>query len=194
MNKFDFAQISEVRLSSGSHSSPNQGMCFMEMTAWFAGEKHSDRPACACPILGSYGITLNDNMPDDLRDRLLKPLVPLIAGTRGTPQEELTRARFLAMWSVNRLMPIYLRAYGVRALDELADACEAAKSVDELRQLAARADLAALADRAALARNQILELMAEGLRQAILIGPHEGFDAAIDLVQRHQALRELVDA
>ena len=63
--------------------------------------------------------------------------------------------------------------------------------------LAARADLADLAaraDLAALARKQILELMVEGLRQAILIGPHEGFDIMIDLQARHQALRELVKA
>jgi len=34
----------------------------------------------------------------------------------------------------------------------------------------------------------------KGLRQAILIGPHEGFDLAIDLQARHAALRELVAA
>ena len=94
---FDFSQITEVRLGSGAHESPEQGLCFMEMVAWFAGEKHSDRPECACPVLGSYGIAANDSMPDEARDRLLKPLVPLIAGTRGTWQDEHNRARFLAM-------------------------------------------------------------------------------------------------
>jgi hypothetical protein len=219
MTSFDVTEVREVRLSSGSHTAPEQGMCFMEMVAWFAGEEHSDRPACACPILGGYGITLNDAMPDEMRDRLLKPLVPLIAGTRGTPTDELARAKFLALWGVNKLAPIYLRAYGEflrpadkAVLDALASQCEAARSDAELQEIAradlaaraaraalaaraARAALAALADLAALAalaRNQIFELMVEGLRQAITIGPHEGFDQALDLTSRHEALRELV--
>jgi hypothetical protein len=32
------------------------------------------------------------------------------------------------------------------------------------------------------------------LRQAILIGPHEGFDRLIDLPARHTALKDLVQA
>ena len=99
---YDFSQITEVRLSAGKHGSPEEGMCFMEMTAWFAGEKHGDHPECACPVLTAYGITLNDNMSDAMRDRLLKPLVPLIAGTRGTPEDELARGKFLALWGINR--------------------------------------------------------------------------------------------
>ena len=236
---FDFMNVTEVRLAEGHHESAAAGMCFMEMVAWFAGEKHSDRPACACPVLGRYGIELNDTMPDAMRDRLLKPLVPMIAGTRGTSADELARARFLTMWNVNKIMPIYLRVYQLAPLDKLATACEQASSVDQLNDLAARAaradladlaaraalaaladladlaaraalaaladladlaDLAALAaladlaDLAALAREQILELIVEGLRQAILIGPHESFGPTIDLTERHTALRDLVAA
>jgi len=206
MNAFDFSQIQEVRLSAGNHANPQDGMCFMEMTAWFAGEPHSDRPECACPVLGRYGMTLNDAMPDNMRDRLLKPLVPLIAGTRGSPQDELDRAKFLAMWGINRIAPVWLRAYQIPEFDALASQCEAARSDDELREisalaaLAARAALAALAAlaaraaRAALVREQCLELMVEGLREAMRIGPHVGFDQAIDLTERHQALKTLVAA
>ncbi|WP_439539512.1 hypothetical protein [Sphingomonas sp.] len=235
MSKFDFAAITEVTLAPGAHRTPEDGLCFMEMVAWFAGEEHSDRPKCACPVLGSYGMSVNDGLPADVRDRLLKPLVPLIAGTRGTVHDEINRASFLAMWTVNRVMPVWLRAYGIPQFDALASQCEAARSADELdaialAALAARAALAALAARAALAalaaraaradlaalaaraaradlaalaaradlaaraRDQVQELMVEGLRQAILIGPHEGFDVAIDLAARHQALREMVEA
>ena len=181
---------------------------------------------CACPVLTAYGIVLNDNMPDELRDRLLKPLVPLIAGTRGTIEDELRRAKFLAMVGINKLAPLWLRAYEIPEFDALASQCEAARSDAELRAievaaladladlaaladladlaalaaladlaaLAALADLAARAALAARAREQILELMVGALREAIDLGPHEGFDVAIDLVARHRALRELVAA
>ena len=199
MSVLDFLQITEVRLAEGAHVAPEQGMCFMEMVAWFAGEKHSDKPACACPVLGAYGICLNDGMPDVERDRLLKPVVPMIAGTR-SPADELARARFLAMWTVNKIYPVWLRVYGVAELDALATECERAETVDDLQRLAAlaaraaraaRADLAALAARA---RDQIYPIAVEGLKQAILIGRHEGFDLAIDLAARREALKQLVDA
>jgi hypothetical protein len=150
---YDFNSITEVRLDSGAHESPEQGMCFMEMVAWFAGEKHSDKPDCASNVLGTYGIGLNDRMPDDVRDRLLKPVVPMIAGTFD-PANEQPRAKFLAMWSVNKVLPIILR---LRGYEELAVRCEAAKDLVEARSAAYAADAAAdaanAADAAAYAAN-----------------------------------------
>jgi hypothetical protein len=265
---FDFGGITEVSLAHGSHGSPEQGLCFMEMVAWFAGEKHSDKPACACPVLGSYGIGLNDRMPDGLRNELLKPLVPMIAGTKGARADEQRRAEFLAMWSINKIIPIALRAakleehavacesattlpdaayaakaaayaayaadaaayaadaayaakaaayaaaYAADAADAAADAADAAKAAKAAAYAAAyaadaaayAADAAAYAaDAAAYAadaadaayaayRREIFSIAVEGLRQAILIGPHEGFDRAIDLTLRHEALVALVTA
>ena len=136
---FDFTQITEVKLASGSHDSPESGMCFMEMAAWFAGEEHSDKPACASHALGSYGIVLNDRMPDDVRDRLLKPVVPLIVGTFD-PANERAREEFLAMWAVNKTLPIILR---LRGFAELADKCEAAKNLTETKKAADAAAYAA---------------------------------------------------
>lgn len=138
---YDFNSITEVRLDSGAHESPEQGMCFMEMVAWFAGEKHSDKPDCASNVLGTYGIGLNDRMPDDVRDRLLKPVVPMIAGTFD-PANEQPRAKFLAMWSVNKVLPIILR---LRGYEELAVRCEAAKDLVEARSAAYAADAATYA-------------------------------------------------
>jgi hypothetical protein len=142
---FDFSQIDEVRLGRGQHSSPEAGMCFMEMVSWFAGEKHSDQPKCACPVLGAYGIRLNDSMPDDLRDRLLKPLVPLIAGTADKASEH-RRAEFLAMWAVNRVLPILLRA---RGFADHAKACEDARTLAQAKSAANAADADAAAYAAA---------------------------------------------
>ena len=204
---FDFSRITEVRLAEGAHINPNDGLCFMEMAAWFAGEKHSDKPECACPVLGAYGIRLNDSMPDDIRDRLLKPLVPMIVGTRDK-DSEVNRAEFLAMWATNKVLPIILRERGF--LKE-AEACESAASLSEANNAAANATYAAYAaayaaDAAANAANaaanatyaataayaaayaanaadattaaanaeRVWTVAVEGLRQAILIGKHEG--------------------
>lgn len=223
---YDFNAVQEVRLGAGAHFSPEQGLCFMEMVAWFAGEAHSDKPDCACPVLGAYGIALNDNMPAGLRDGLLKPIVPLIAGTRGTLDDQRRRDEFLAMWAVNKVAPVALRAAG---LNQEAERCEQAKTLDEAKASAATAgetawaaavhwaaatawaaekataatawaaDWAAVAAAAAarptaVAAEEVWQIAAEGLRQAILIGPHEGFDAAIDLAVRHDDLRRLVAA
>ncbi len=239
---FDFSSIQEVKLGHGAHKSAAEGMCFMEMVAWFAGEAHSDKPACACTVLGRYGMALNDRMPNDLRDELLKPLVPMIAGTSGSLDDRIARARFLAMWSINKVLSALMRRRGQEAL---AIACEIATDIPEARAAAqavrkwaaddadaaaaaaayaayAYADAAyaaaaayadadaAYADAAAAyadaayayadayadayARREIYEIAVEGLRQAILIGPHEGFDVMIDLRARHADLAKLVAA
>jgi hypothetical protein len=213
---YDFTQVREVELGKGSHSNPQEGMCFMEMAAWFAGVTHSDKPECASRVLGAYGINLNDKMPDQLRDSLLKPLVPLIVGTRD-PENEQKRAEFLAMWAVNKIVPIALRANG---FEKHALACERAGDLKAAKNAANAAANAATyaADAAYAAANaaanatanatayaaayaayatayaaanaaDIWAVAVEGLRQAILIGKHEG---AIAFTERHEALRTLV--
>ncbi len=245
---FDFGTIDEVKLARGKHISPSDGLCFLEMVSWFAGEAHSDKPECACPVLGAYAIRLNDGMPDDMRDRLLKPLVPLISGTRDSASE-LLRAEFLAMWAANRILPIVLRKQGfadhaapcknARTLAEAHDAANvaakaAAKAVAVCAAYAAdsakstawavtailaairpailaayvakatayavaaaghAADVAKATAWVANAANAAAEawtLAVEGLRQAILIGRHDGFDVAEPvLIKRREKLREL---
>ena len=187
---FDFSTITELRLARGNHKSPDEGLCFLELAAYFAGEEHSDKPDCVCPVLGAYGVRLNDSMPDGVRDRLLKPLVPLIVGTRDKASE-LKRAEFLAMWAVNRVLPIILRA---RGFGERAEACERAKTLGEAKDAAYAAYAAAnaAADAAADAE-QIWTVAVEGLRQAIMLGRHDGFaDPLPVIVERRQKLSELV--
>ncbi len=74
---------------------PRDGMCYMETVAFIAGEKVTDRPGCACPALTTYGITLNDCMPDDVRQQLI-PLAWATAGTR-SPEHEQERMRILGL-------------------------------------------------------------------------------------------------
>ena len=200
---FDFSTIDEVRLAEGNHTSPAEGMCFMEMAAWFAGETHSDEPECSCPVLGAYGIRLNDRMPDDVRDRLLKPMVPLIVGTRDDAAKQ-KRAEFLALWAVNQVLPIVLEE---RGLGDLARACRSATTLTEATANAAYAAAYAAnaayaaayaanaAYAAAYAANaaEIWTIAVEGLRQAILIGRHDGFADPVNvLIERRERLAELV--
>jgi hypothetical protein len=236
---YDFTQIPHLKLSAGKHDSPKQGLCFYEAAAFFAGEPHSDRPQCVCPILTSFGISLNDNMNDESRNRLLLPIIPLVVGTRGTVEDERCRAEFLTYWIVNKGISLIYKAMGqtdlaqrasdaktandilqladladraralalaradralARALADLARALARADRADLARALA-RADLAlalalarALALALALARADLDDIMVEGLRKAILIGPHEGLDLLTNFEAKVAKLKTLVEA
>ena len=92
--------------------SRDDGVCAMELVAWFAGEKHSDEPRCACPLLGALVRATNDLCHDaDARDRILRPLTPRLVQSRADPFIESQRAwlaadavaRFLAPLQLDRL-------------------------------------------------------------------------------------------
>ena len=59
-------------LSAGGHEHVDEGACFMEAVSYVAGEPWSDKPACACPVLGAFLRTWNDDLSDTDRDRLLR--------------------------------------------------------------------------------------------------------------------------
>ena len=82
-----------LELKSGSHGDREQGVCLMEAVAWFNNEKHSDHPQCACPVLTSFGIGLNDRFDAEYRQKL-KPFIPRLVGSRN-PALERRRGEFL---------------------------------------------------------------------------------------------------
>src|SRR5690348_11325241 len=91
--------LETIHLSSGAHESFEAGVCAMEMVAYLAGEPHSDAPECACPVLTSFMVAWNDGLPSDAeRDRLLKPFLPRLIGTRATPAVESRRAWLAMDW------------------------------------------------------------------------------------------------
>jgi hypothetical protein len=59
------------------------------------GERETDAPCCASPVIGAFAILVNDQMPGDVRQRL-KPFAPCIVGTKdgldGARAEILRRA------------------------------------------------------------------------------------------------------
>jgi hypothetical protein len=69
-------------LDSGRHRDPSEGACFMEFASLLAGEPFSDHPRCTHPLLGLLARTVNDNVDEVTRQRLL-PLVPQVVGMTG---------------------------------------------------------------------------------------------------------------
>jgi len=134
-----------IRLSPDRHASRDDGLCAMELTAWLAGESHSDHPRCASEILAAYVRRLNDNMPDDERQRLV-PFAARLIGTAGNEAQEVERAVSLAWHAVRVLAPAALRASSrskrraatARALERQADLFKAWTKCESVRDRLAR--------------------------------------------------------
>ncbi len=111
INSDRLAQI--ITLAAGSHEKFSEGVCAMEAVAYVAGEKFSDHPKCACPVIGAYMRAWNDALPQADRDRLLLPLIPRLVGSRSTKAVEDRRATMAADWLVRVHTPAWLRLAGL---------------------------------------------------------------------------------
>jgi hypothetical protein len=105
--------LESIELKTGSHAKREDGVCAMELVAWMAGEKHSDAPECACPVITKYVIRLNDRFTSEER-QLLKPYLPRIIGTRDTLENQLKRAKTLAHAALTVFAPMALEARGYK--------------------------------------------------------------------------------
>lgn len=76
-----------IRLVGGKGSRRDARLCVMTFVALLAGERHTDAPVTASPVIRKFAITLNDGMPDDEREHL-KPFAPRIIGTRDALDSE----------------------------------------------------------------------------------------------------------
>jgi hypothetical protein len=84
----------------------------MEVVALLAGEEHSDRPACACPVITTVVQCLNDDATRHDRDALLKPLLHNVVGSRSTLDVELVRIKMVAEWYARTYAATWLEAVG----------------------------------------------------------------------------------
>lgn len=138
------------KLSHGYHNSFGPELCFMEMTAFLAGEDHSDRPRCASPVLTSFGIRLNDS-GQPFRDALA-PLVVDMIGT-ANPALERERLEYLIFNVSKRIVaPLIERRVSVELAQKILD-CQTLEEINavmkECRGAAAYATAAAYAADAA---------------------------------------------
>ena len=146
-------QIAELVLSNGSHSSPEQGHCLLEVVSMFAGEPFSDHPACVDPVLAEFGRAWNDGMRSDQEREQLKPYIVLLPGTAQGDELSQRRAFMAIDWSIRTSTPAWLDL--APALAEHAAALRALAPITGQQQLAdatptlERAGQAAAAARAA---------------------------------------------
>jgi hypothetical protein len=76
------SSTSSVRLEPGSHRSPDEGVCVVELASMIGGEDFSDRPDCVCPVIGSFLRCWNDGVGYADRQRL-EPYASRVVGTGG---------------------------------------------------------------------------------------------------------------
>jgi hypothetical protein len=141
MTSLDLNRLVNRPLMHGSHESQDAGMCAMEMVAYIAGEQHSDHPRCACPVLTSFVVAFNDGLrSDEERDRLLRPVLIRLVGTRNPALEE--RRSWMAFDSlVREYTPAFLDLAGLgteaerlRSLAEITDSRARSIAIPKLRE------------------------------------------------------------
>lgn len=127
----DMSKLEGIKLINGLGDPLGKELCVMSAVAYMAGERHGDHPKCACPVVTSLAIGLNDGpwWDDDAhRTRALLPLVEDIIGTRSTSQVTAQRAALAAHVALTEFAPHALdSATGVlraRAMTKHADALE----------------------------------------------------------------------
>jgi hypothetical protein len=74
----------QPRLEFGSHGSPDDGVCVVELASIIGGEDFSDRPQCVCEVLGAYLRSWNDRLGHAQRQRL-RPYAKRVVGSRSDP-------------------------------------------------------------------------------------------------------------
>jgi hypothetical protein len=103
--------LDTIHLDRGNHNTREQGVCVAEAAAWFAGEPHSDHPACISPVLGAFVRSWNDTLDDTTRQRLI-PFIPRLVGTANDGGDQ-TRVWMLVDWLARVYAPAFLRDVGL---------------------------------------------------------------------------------
>ena len=104
--------LDTIVLKSGGHINPSAGLCFMEAVAYFAGEKHSDHPACVSPIIGAFLRRWNDDL-DNIGRQMLKPYITKVIGTAGNKEIDQRRGWMVTDWMIRTYLPAWLRLAGL---------------------------------------------------------------------------------
>jgi hypothetical protein len=80
---------------------PRRGeLCVMSFVALLAGERHTDHPASASPLIRNLAIPVNDAMPQEVRQHL-KPFAVRILGTNdGRDRERAEVLRQALAWEI----------------------------------------------------------------------------------------------
>ena len=91
-------RIDSLRLEPGSHASPQEGVCIVELASILAKEKFSDEPDCVCDVIGAFLRSWNDRASYVDRQRL-RPYAERIVGTRSGRAITRKRRDICLVWS-----------------------------------------------------------------------------------------------
>lgn len=87
-----------VKLARGRHSSPEEGVCVMELASMLAGEAFSDHPRSVCPVIAAFLRAYNDRVDDRWRQDLYAYAAKAV-GPRSSVAVERQRARMCREWA-----------------------------------------------------------------------------------------------
>jgi hypothetical protein len=90
--------IESLRLEPGSHSSPDEGVCIVELASILGRERFSDEPDCVCAVIGAFLRSWNDRASYSVRQRL-RPYATRIVGTRDSRAITRRRRDICLVWS-----------------------------------------------------------------------------------------------
>jgi hypothetical protein len=88
----------DVRLEPGSHRSPDDGVCIVELASIIGGEPFSDRPDCVCPVIAAFLRGWNDRAGYAARQRL-RPYARRVVGTGGYRRISRIRRDLCLRWA-----------------------------------------------------------------------------------------------
>src|SRR5688572_12591969 len=128
-------KLADLVLLLGNHGAREQGVCVMEAVAWLAGEPHSDRPKCACPVISAFARRLNDTVDDADRQRL-REFIPALVNSKATREVEIRRGFVAADHTVRIIAPLALDA--VKRPDLAKRLRDCSPIVDKATAIAAR--------------------------------------------------------
>jgi hypothetical protein len=137
--------LETFQLERGSHS-PDGKACIMEAAAYISGEPWSDHPECVSPVIGTFLRNWNDALPDEDRDRLLRPYITRVIGTNTGKRDDKKRAWLATDWLARECAPAFLRLAGLMEHAEALEGLAALTSAK--RATAARPMIAAAGDAA----------------------------------------------
>jgi hypothetical protein len=87
-----------VRLEPGTHRSPRDGMCLLELASLLAEEKFSDRPRCVCAVIAAFLRDWNDRSGHAQRQRL-RPYARRVVGSRASRRVTHRRRDICLIWA-----------------------------------------------------------------------------------------------
>jgi hypothetical protein len=92
------ANLGSLRLEPGSHASPGDGVCIVELASLMGGERFSDHPGCVCEVIAAFLRGWNDRSSHADRQRL-RPYAARIVGSRAEGSVTRTRRDICLSWA-----------------------------------------------------------------------------------------------